>query len=50
VTSSGERRGASDSDLADRVHGLQDEVAALPVLDDRAPEEIIGYDEHGLPA
>ena len=25
------------------------EVAMLPVLDDRTPDEIIGYDEHGLP-
>jgi antitoxin VapB len=24
-------------------------LAALPVLDPRAPDEIIGYDEHGLP-
>lgn len=23
--------------------------AALPVLDPRGPDEIIGYDEHGLP-
>jgi len=23
--------------------------AALPVLDARAPDEILGYDEHGLP-
>jgi antitoxin VapB len=22
---------------------------ALPVLDDRSPDEIMGYDEHGLP-
>ena len=26
------------------------EVAQLPVLDDRTPDEIIGYDEHGLPS
>ena len=24
-------------------------AAALPVLDARSPEEILGYDEHGLP-
>jgi antitoxin VapB len=24
-------------------------VDALPVLDDRSPEEILGYDEYGLP-
>lgn len=26
------------------------EAAALPVLDDRSPDEIVGYDEDGLPA
>ena len=25
------------------------ECAALPVLDDRSPDEILGYDEDGLP-
>ena len=25
------------------------EIRELPVLDDRSPDEIIGYDEHGLP-
>ena len=24
-------------------------VDALPKLDDRSPDEILGYDEHGLP-
>lgn len=28
---------------------IQADVAALPVLDDRTPDEILGYDEHGLP-
>ena len=23
--------------------------SAMPILDDRTPEEILGYDEHGLP-
>lgn len=34
------------------MHAIQeilDRVAALPVLDDRTPEEIIGYDENGVP-
>ena len=31
------------------IERLIDEVAALPVLDDRTPDEILGYDEHGLP-
>ncbi|MEP0547449.1 MAG: type II toxin-antitoxin system VapB family antitoxin [Rhodothermales bacterium] len=25
------------------------ELAQAPILDDRTPDEIIGYDEHGLP-
>ena len=40
----GRRRG-----VADRLREIARECAALPVLDPRSPEEIIGYDEHGLP-
>lgn len=29
---------------------IAERAAALPVLDDRTPDEIIGYDEDGLPA
>ncbi|HZC42379.1 MAG TPA: type II toxin-antitoxin system VapB family antitoxin [Streptosporangiaceae bacterium] len=32
-----------------RLQRLAADVAALPVADGRAPEEIIGYDEAGLP-
>ena len=28
---------------------LRRRCAALPVLDDRHPDDIVGYDEHGLP-
>ena len=31
------------------IRRIQERIAALPVLDDRTPDEIIGYDEHGLP-
>ena len=30
------------------IHALQDEIARLPVLDPRKPDEILGYDETGL--
>ncbi|MGD0199542.1 MAG: type II toxin-antitoxin system VapB family antitoxin [Bryobacteraceae bacterium] len=40
------RRGRS---LADELDEIAKRCAALPVRDDRTPEEIIGYDEHGLP-
>ncbi len=32
-----------------RLARLAADVAALPVADDRTPEEIIGYDGSGLP-
>jgi antitoxin VapB len=28
---------------------IANEVAAMPLLDDRSPDEILGYDEDGLP-
>ena len=33
-----------------QVAELQAYLAALPVLDDRTPDEIMGYDENGLPS
>ncbi|HXV93222.1 MAG TPA: type II toxin-antitoxin system VapB family antitoxin [Pseudonocardia sp.] len=36
--------------VGDRLRRLQEEAAALPVLDDRHPDEIVGYDDSGLPA
>jgi antitoxin VapB len=35
--------------MAQRVRRIQDEVAAMPVLDDRAPDDILGYDDRGIP-
>lgn len=37
-----ERRAAIDE--------ISRRCAAMPVLDDRTPDEIVGYDENGLPA
>lgn len=34
--------------LADRLEQLGRECAALPDLDARSPEEIVGYDETGM--
>jgi antitoxin VapB len=33
-----------------RIDQLVTELAAIPVVDDRSPDELIGYDEHGLPS
>lgn len=35
--------------MAARLRRLQSDVAMLPVLDSRAADEIIGYDDDGLP-
>jgi antitoxin VapB len=36
-------------DVVARIRRLADELAEIPTLDDRTADEIIGYDEHGLP-
>jgi antitoxin VapB len=33
----------------DRMMAISDRFATYPVLDDRNPDEIIGYDEFGVP-
>lgn len=38
-----------DAAFLDRIHALQARVRELPTLDDRSADEILGYDEHGLP-
>jgi antitoxin VapB len=35
--------------LADELDEIARRCASLPVLDPRPAEEILGYDEHGLP-
>ena len=37
-------------DIAERLDRLSLEYSAMPVVDDRTPDEIIGYDENGLPS
>ena len=43
------RRDHGEMNLAERLVAIGGECAALPVLDNRTPEEILGYDEDGLP-
>jgi len=43
------RRERSRRRLADELDDIARHCAALPVRDERAPEEILGYDEHGVP-
>jgi antitoxin VapB len=42
-----ERRGRRGAAL--RLRRLADEVATLPVVDDRPADELLGYDDRGLP-
>ena len=35
--------------LGDDLRTISDRCRALPDLDPRSPEEILGFDEHGLP-
>jgi antitoxin VapB len=41
------RRG--DHDLVERLMAIADEVAKAPLLDTRSDEEILGYDDIGVP-
>ncbi len=44
-----ERRRASSNGFAERVKSISKRYAALPTRDSRSDEEILGYDESGLP-
>ncbi|OMB94448.1 antitoxin [Mycobacterium sp. NS-7484] len=36
--------------LRDELAAIRSRCAALPVLDDRSAEEVLGYDDRGLPS
>lgn len=38
-----------DPTLQEDIRRIQEEVARLPVLDDRTADELLGYDDDGLP-
>lgn len=43
------RRERTRRRLADELDEIALRCSRLPVLDSRTPDEILGYDEHGLP-
>jgi antitoxin VapB len=45
-----ERGRGRSSKIKRRLHALSVELDALPVIDSRSAEAILGYDEHGLPS
>ncbi len=44
-----ERKRGHSPQLRDELRAIAQRCAALPVLDSRSPDEILGYDSHGLP-
>jgi len=44
-----ERRRAKREKLADRLMEIGAHCASLPDIDPRSPDELLGYDETGLP-
>ena len=44
------RRRRTGRDLVDELDEIALHCASLPVLDERTAEDILGYDERGLPA
>ena len=43
-------RNQQQSDIVARLRRLSRWYVALPVQDSRTPDEIVGYDAHGLPS
>lgn len=46
VRQAGQGRGVA---LSDEIMSIAERCSSLPVVDPRTADEIIGYDEHGLP-
>jgi antitoxin VapB len=44
-----QRKDEAIDSLVEEIMDIGRHCAALPLLDVRSPDEIIGYDEHGLP-
>jgi antitoxin VapB len=44
-----EKRRRNRTGVAEALRRIARRSASRPLLDDRSPEDILGYDEHGLP-
>jgi antitoxin VapB len=44
------QRARGSRDAAAGIRRIQERIARLPVVDSRTADEILGYDDHGLPA
>ena len=45
-----ERRRISKTALLEEIRAISHHCASLPVLDSRSDDEILGYDENGIPS
>ena len=45
-----ERKRLSKAALLEEIRAISHHCASLPVLDTRSEDEILGYDDHGIPA
>jgi antitoxin VapB len=45
-----ERKRLNKSALLEEIRAISHHCASLPVLDTRSDDEILGYDENGIPA
>lgn len=43
------RASGAENSVRDRINEIIEQARSLPILDARTPDELIGYDEHGLP-
>lgn len=43
------RRAGRKQRLIEEINDIARHCSSLPVLDDRSPDEILGFDDHGLP-
>jgi antitoxin VapB len=43
-------RGRRSAAITRRLDALRTEIRTYPIVDPRSPDEIVGYDDHGLPA
>ena len=44
------RRALAAAPAVDRLQAAIDHFLSLPIIDTRSEDEILGYDEHGLPS
>jgi hypothetical protein len=42
--------GDGEASLRAVIDAIANHCSSLPVIDDRSPDEILGYDQHGLPS